>query len=257
MSTQIFDLTDKVVIITGSGRGLGKILAKGLANFGAKVVVCDCLIEEANKTTQEIIATGKVAASTYVDIAVRSTCEDLFKFAIAEFGRIDVLVNNAGIDIIKPAEAVSEEEWKRIIDVNLQGCFNCSQLAAIEMMKQGSSGSIINISSIASVIGVQGLVAYSAAKGGINQLTRVMAVEWASKNIRVNAIAPGYLENIMDGADVEHAQSEKQKQIATFTPMGRRGKLEELIGPVVFLASNASSYVTGTVLFVDGGYTAA
>ena len=257
MNTQLFDLKDKVVIITGSGRGLGKILAKGLSEFGAKVVVCDRLREEANQTAQEIIATGKVAASTYVDIALRSTCEDLFKFAIAEFGRVDVLVNNAGIDIIKPAEAVLEDEWKQIIDVNLQGCFNCSQLAAIQMMKQDSGGSIINISSIASVVGIQGLVAYSAAKGGINQLTRVMAIEWASKNIRVNAIAPGYLENIMDGADAEHAQSEKQKQITTFTPMGRRGKLEELVGPVVFLASDASSYVTGTVLFVDGGYTAA
>ncbi len=256
MSQNLFDLKDKVAIITGSGRGLGKILAKRLAELGARIVVCDRLREEANQTAQEIVVGDKIAISTYVDVALRSSCEDLFKFAVAELGRIDVLVNNAGIDIIKPAETVSEDEWKRIIDVNLQGCFNCSQLAAIEMIKQGLGGSIINISSIASVIGIKGLVAYSAAKGGINQLTRVMAVEWASKNIRVNAIAPGYLENIMDGADIEHERSEKQQQIMTFTPMGRRGKLEELVGPVVFLASDASSYVTGTVLFVDGGYTA-
>ncbi|WP_258003822.1 SDR family NAD(P)-dependent oxidoreductase [Fischerella thermalis] len=118
-------------------------------------------------------------------------------------------------------------------------------------------GAIINISSIASVVGIPGLVAYSAAKGGINQLTRVMAVEWASKNIRVNAIAPGYFENIMLGANVEHEKLEKQKQIVTFTPMARRGKPEELIGPLVFLASDASSYITGAILFVDGGYTAA
>jgi NAD(P)-dependent dehydrogenase (short-subunit alcohol dehydrogenase family) len=190
-------------------------------------------------------------------ISFGQSCIDLIKFTVKEFGRVDVLVNNAGIDIIKPTEALQEDEWDQIIDINLKGCFNCSSLAAIQMMEQNSGGSIINISSIASVIGIKGLVAYSAAKGGINQLTRVMAVEWASKNIRVNAIAPGYFQNIMSGANVEHAQPEKQQQIATFTPMARRGKPEELIGSVVFLASDASSYITGTVLFVDGGYTAA
>jgi NAD(P)-dependent dehydrogenase (short-subunit alcohol dehydrogenase family) len=124
------------------------------------------------------------------------------------------------------------------------------------MMEQNHGGSIINISSIASVIGIKGLIAYSAAKAGINQLTRVMAVEWASKNIRVNAIPPGYFENIMSGANVKQTQPEKQQQIVTFTPMARRGKPEELIDPVVFLASDASSYLTETVLFVDSGYTA-
>ncbi|MDF5731131.1 MAG: glucose 1-dehydrogenase [Rhizonema sp. PD38] len=256
MTTKLFALTDKVAIVTGAGRGLGKILAKGLAEFGAKVVVCDRILDNANQIAQEINTTG-IAASTYVDISLHSTCQDLIEFAVKEFGRVDVLVNNAGFDIIKLSENLAEDEWDKIIDVNLKGCFNCSQLAALQMMKQGTSGSIINISSIASVVGIKGLVAYSAAKGGINQLTRVMAVEWAEKNIRVNAIAPGFLENIMQGAEAEHAQSDKQTQIATFTPMARRGRLEEIVGPVIFLASDASSYVTGTVLFVDGGYTAA
>ncbi|KAB8329916.1 glucose 1-dehydrogenase [Scytonema tolypothrichoides VB-61278] len=255
MNTNLFNLTEKVVIVTGSGRGLGKCMAKGLAEFGAKVVVGDVTIEQAQQTAEEINATG-TAAATYVDISVRQSCIDLIKFTVKEFGRVDVLVNNAGIDIIKPTEALQEHEWDQIIDINLKGCFNCSGLAAIQMMEQNHGGSIINISSIASVIGIKGLVAYSAAKAGIKQLTRVMAVEWASKNIRVNAIAPGYFENIMSGANVEHTQPEKQQQIVTFTPMARRGKPEELIGPVVFLASDASSYLTGTVLFVDGGYTA-
>ncbi|HKN73503.1 MAG TPA: SDR family oxidoreductase, partial [Terriglobales bacterium] len=127
---------------------------------------------------------------------------------------------------------------------------------ARQMLRQDTGGSIINNSSICSIIGVQGLTVYSAAKGGVNQLTRVMAVEWAQRGIRVNAIAPGYFENVMQGATDEHARSEKQQQVITFTPMARRGRPEELIGPVVFLASRASSYVTGAVLFVDGGYTA-
>jgi NAD(P)-dependent dehydrogenase (short-subunit alcohol dehydrogenase family) len=124
------------------------------------------------------------------------------------------------------------------------------------MLAQGSGGSIINNSSVCSIVGVHGLTAYSAAKGGVNQLTRVMAVEWARQHIRVNAIAPGYFENVMQGAKDEHARTEKQEQVIAFTPMARRGRPEELIGPVVFLASSASSYVTGAILFVDGGYTA-
>lgn len=257
MNTKLFDLSGKVAIVTGSGQGLGKFMAMGLAEFGAKVIVCDRLIEEAEKVATAINTTGAVAAATFVDISVRQSCEELIKFTVSKFGRLDTLVNNAGIDIIKPVETLSESEWDRILDVDLKGHFNCSQFAAIQMMQQGSGGSIINISSIASVVGIQGLVAYSAAKGGINQLTRVMAVELASKNIRVNAIAPGYFENIMHGADLEHEKLDKQQQIVTFTPMARRGKPEELIGPVVFLASDASSYITGAVIFVDGGYTAA
>lgn len=257
MNSKLFDLSEKVAIVTGSGRGLGKTMAMGLAQFGAKVVICDRALEEAQQTAKQINTAGAVAAATFVDISLRQSCDDLIKFTVKEFGSVDILVNSAGIDIIKPAEALSEAEWDKILDVDLKGHFNCSQFAAIQMMEQAVGGSIINISSIASVVGIHGLVAYSAAKGGINQLTRVMAVEWAHQKIRVNAIAPGYFENIMRGADVEHAQPDKQKQILTFTPMARRGKPEELVGPVVFLASDASSYITGMVLFVDGGYTAA
>jgi NAD(P)-dependent dehydrogenase (short-subunit alcohol dehydrogenase family) len=257
MNTKLFDLSGKVAVVTGSGRGLGKVMATGLAEFGAKVIICDRTLDEAQQTAQAIAATGGIADATFVDISVRQSCDDLIKFAVKTFGRIDILVNNAGIDIIKPAETLLESEWDRILDVDLKGHFNCSQFAAIQMIEQNTGGSIINISSIASVVGIQGLVAYSAAKGGINQLTRVMAVEFAPKNIRVNAIAPGYFENIMHNVNAEHEKLDKQQQIITFTPMARRGKPEELIGPVVFLASDASSYITGAVLFVDGGYTAA
>ena len=178
------------------------------------------------------------------------------EFSVATFGRIDFLVNNAGIDAFGPAEDLTDEAWERVVNTNLKGYFICSQIAARQMLAQGNGGSIINNSSICSIIGVQGLTVYSATKGGVNQLTRVMAVEWANRGIRVNAIAPGYFDNIMQDATAEHDRAEKQKQVITFTPMGRRGRPDELIGPVVFLASDASSYVTGTVLFVDGGYTA-
>nr|WP_231295509.1 SDR family oxidoreductase [Gloeocapsa sp. PCC 7428] len=141
-------------------------------------------------------------------------------------------------------------------NVDLKGYFNCAQAAAKQMLQQSTGGSIIMNSSIASVVGIHGLVAYAAAKGGVNQLVKTMAVEWASKGIRVNGFAPGYFENIMQGVSEIHRDPKKQEQIATFTPMGRRGKPEELVGPVIFLASQASSYVTGTILMVDGGYSA-
>lgn len=252
----MFDLSKKVAIVTGSGRGLGKAMAIGLASFGAQVVIGDHNLDAAELTAQGINSNGGIATATFIDIADRQSCENLINFTIKEFGQLNILVNNAGIDIIRPAEILLEAEWDKILDVDLKGHFSCSQFAAKQMMQQNTGGSIINISSIASVIGIRGLVAYSAAKGGINQLTRVMAVEWAPYNIRVNAIAPGYFENVMQDAGAEHSNPDKQQQIITFTPMARRGKPEELIGPVVFLASDASSYVTGTILFVDGGYTA-
>lgn len=253
MSSNFFDLSGKVAIVTGSGRGLGAAMARGLAAHGAKVTVSDRDQAAAAQTAEQIQSAGGIAIATFVDITQKQSCEDLIRLAINRFGQLDILVNNAGIDIIKPAIDVTESEWDKILDVDLKGHFLCAQAAA-KNMQQG--GSIINISSIASTVGIRNLVAYSAAKGGINQLTRVMALELAPQQIRVNAIAPGYFENIMQGATAEHDSPEKQQQITTFTPLGRRGKPEELIGPVVFLASDASSYVTGTILYVDGGYTA-
>jgi NAD(P)-dependent dehydrogenase (short-subunit alcohol dehydrogenase family) len=250
------DLSDKVAVVTGSGRGLGKAMALGLAAAGAAVVTCSRTPEQAEQTAGEIIEAGGEAAATEVDTSDRKSCEQLIDFGVERFGKLDVFVNNAGIDIIKPAEEFGEHEWDEVVDINLKGYFNCAQLAGRRMLEQGAGGSIINNSSIASEVGIHGLLPYSAAKGGVNQLTRVMAVEWAQRGVRVNAVAPGYFENIMGGAAEEHNRAEKQEQVITFTPMARRGLPEELIGPIVFLASDASSYVTGAILYVDGGYSA-
>jgi NAD(P)-dependent dehydrogenase (short-subunit alcohol dehydrogenase family) len=254
--TKLFDLSNQVAIVTGSGRGLGAAIAGGLAGAGASVMVCSRTKAEVDRLAADIVRSGGKAAATVVDTRDRESCQRLMDETVVRFGRIDILVNNAGIDVITPAEDVTDEGWEQVIDTDLKGYFLCSQLAARQMLTQGTGGSIINNSSICSMIGVHGLTIYSAAKGGVNQLTRVMAVEWAPRGIRVNAVAPGYFENVMQGATDEHARSEKQKQVITFTPMARRGRPEELIGPVIFLASKASSYVTGAVLTVDGGYTA-
>ncbi|HXY16422.1 MAG TPA: glucose 1-dehydrogenase [Terriglobales bacterium] len=253
----LFDLSNKVAIVTGSGRGLGAAIARGLVEAGASVMLCSRTEAELERTKADIARKGRgKVASIVADTSNRASCQRLVDATVAAFGRLDVLVNNAGIDAISPAEELTDEAWDRVVDTNLKGYFICSQLAARQMIAQRTGGSIINNSSICSVIGVHGLTVYSATKGGVNQLTRVMAVEWAKRGIRVNAFAPGYFENIMQDATAEHDRTDKQKQVITFTPMGRRGRPEELIGPVVFLASDASSYVTGAVLFVDGGYTA-
>jgi NAD(P)-dependent dehydrogenase (short-subunit alcohol dehydrogenase family) len=255
MGIELFSLEGKSAIVTGSGRGLGRAIARGLAECGAAVVVGDRDEGVAEASAASIREAGARALATRLDTTDRASCERLVEFAKTSFGSVDVLVNNAGIDIIKPAEDMDGESWAKVVDVNLAGYFNCAQCAAREMLAQGG-GSIVNNSSIASLVGIPGLVAYSAAKAGVNQLTRVMAVEWATRGVRVNAFAPGYFENIMRDAGAEHGRAEKQEQIERFTPMGRRGRPEELIGPVAFLASEASSYVTGAILTVDGGYTA-
>ena len=250
-----FDLTGKVAIVTGSGRGLGKAMAIALADHGAAVVICSRTTSEAESAAAEIAEAGGRAAATTVDVTDRSSCEALMGFARDTFGGLHVLVNNAGTDFIQPAEDYRVQDWEQILAVNLGGYFHCAQLAARHMLDNGG-GSIIMNSSIASTVGIHGLLGYGAAKGAVNQLVRTMAVEWAQKGVRVNAIAPGYFDNIMANAGEEHARAEKQEQVITFTPMGRRGVPDELGGPVVFLASDASSYVTGHVLYVDGGYTA-
>jgi NAD(P)-dependent dehydrogenase (short-subunit alcohol dehydrogenase family) len=252
----LFDLSGRVAVITGAARGLGRVLAHGLAQHGARVVVCDINDEGAHATAEWIKGTGGAATAAHVDVTDVASCDALMQHAISTFGRIDVLVNDAAIDIVESFASITDEAWQRVIDVDLRGVMQMSRVVVRHIVARGGGGSIINISSIASAVAIPGLAAYSAAKGGVNQLTRVMAVDLAAHGIRVNAVAPGYLENIMQGLGAEHAKPETERRIESHTPLGRRARLDELVGPVVFLASDAASYVTGAVLFVDGGYTA-
>ena len=253
--SKLFDLGGKVAIVTGAGRGIGRALALGLARHGADVVAVSRTLPQVESVVSEIAALGRKGIALKVDTSSKADVDRMVAKTLEGWGRVDVLVNNAGIDIIKPAVDYTEAEWDQVIDINLKGYFLCAQAAGREMIRQGR-GSILMNSSIAGSIGVGWLVPYASAKGGVNQLTRTLAVEWARHGVRVNAFAPAYFENVMQGAEQIHNE-EKERHIREWTPMGRRGKMDELVGPAVFLASDASSYVTGHVLMVDGGWTAA
>jgi len=255
MAKGLFDLDAKVAIVTGAGRGLGKSMAVGLARHGADVVVVSRTLAQCQQTAKEIEALGRTALALQVDVSKKADVDRMVARVLEAFRRIDVLVNNAGIDNIKPAVDYTEDEWDAILDINLKGYFLCSQAVGRVMIRQ-RSGSIIMNSSIAGSIGVSLLVPYATSKGGVNQLARTLAVEWAPHNVRVNVFSPGYFENVMQGAEAIHDEA-KERHIREWTPLGRRGRGEELIGPVVFLAADASSYVTGNILMVDGGWTAA
>ena len=254
--SKLFDLTGRVAIVTGGGRGPGRTIALGLADHGADVVVVSRTMEQVERVAGEIQGKGRKALALRVDTSRKADVDAMVSRALDRWGRIDVLVNNAGIDIIKPAVDYAEAEWDQILDINLKGYFLCAQSVGRQMIAQ-RSGSILMNGSIAGSVGIKGLTPYASAKGGVDQLARTLAVEWAPHNVRVNVFAPAYFENVMQGVEHVHRDEAKERHIQEWTPLGRRGRLEELIGPVVFLASDASSYVTGHILMVDGGWTAA
>jgi len=251
----LFSVENKVVCISGSSRGLGKAIARGFAEREAKVIISSWDSQELANTKREFEEQGLLTESVVLDVQNRADCQRLVATALEIYGTLNVMICNAGVDIIKPAEQYQENEWDKILDINLRGYYFCAQFAAQHMLEVGS-GSIIMTSSITGSAGIPGLTPYAASKGGINQLVRTMAVEWAQRGVRVNAVAPGYIENIM--ANVEFDENDSyQKRVLTFTPMGRRGAVDEFLGAYLFLASEASSYITGEILYVDGGYHAA
>lgn len=254
MTTSLFDLTNKKAIVTGGGRGLGRAIAIGLAEFGADVAVVARTASELQVTAQEIEKRGRAALVYPSDVSKKAEVERIVNDIIAQWGRVDILVNNAGVDAAKPALDYSEDDWDFVLDVNLKGYFLFAQACA-RQMKETGGGAIVNNSSICGDVAIKNIVAYNASKGGVNMMTRTLAVEWAPYNIRVNAFSPAYMDAVMPGAATEHDEK-KEQSIRDLTPLGRRGKAEELVGPVVFLASGASSYVTGEILMVDGGWTA-
>ncbi len=250
----MFDLKNKVAIVTGARRGMGKSHALTLAKAGAKVLVSDISQEECQLVVDEIKKAGGEAMAAKCDVSKKEEVEKMVKAAVGQWGKLDILVNNAGICQFKPFLDITEEEWDRTIDINLKGYFLCAQTAAKEMAKQ-KSGAIVNVASIAMGqvgVGFSTLAHYSASKGGIVAMTETMAIELGPLNIRVNAIAPGVIETPM--IDPIKQDEKAMKGILARLPLGRVGKAEEVSNLVLFLASDASSYMTGSTVVIDGGW---
>ena len=243
-----FRLDGKVALVTGSATGLGAAMATALAEAGAQVA----LHGNSRPATELAERLGDPAAAFVADLSQRDGPEQLMKAVLAKFGRIDVLINNAGTIHRDSAENVKLEDWERVLQVNLTSVFQLAQLAARDMIARKAGGSIINTASLLSFQGGIRVPAYAASKGGVAQLTKGLANEWAPHRIRVNAIAPGYFATT--NTEALQADETRNRQILERIPAGRWGQPEDLAGAAIFLASEASSYVTGTVLVVDGGW---
>lgn len=245
----MFNLNNKVAIVTGAARGIGQSIAVELARHGADVVVSDIIL--GNVTVDKIKKLKRKSFFIKTDVSKKEQIENLINQTIKKFKKIDVLVNNAGIFVPEPTEKVSEESWEKTIQVNLKGIFLCSQ-AALKHMKKGAS--IINISSIAGIGGYSQAAAYCSSKGGIRLLTKSLASEYGPKGIRVNSIHPGVIETEM----TKNLLSDKKTKEGMMSkiPLKRTGKPIDIAEPTVFLASDASSYMTGSEIIVDGGWTA-
>jgi len=252
-----FDIAGHSVVVTGASRGIGFAIARHFLTHGASVIIGGVNADETADAVASLRADfgrGRVDGLAG-DISSHDVAQALVALAYERFGRLDTVVGNAGIDIIKPATDYSVDEWDKILDVNLKGAFLPAQAAARRWIEQGAKGSVILTSSIAARAGVRGLAPYGASKGAIDQLIRNLAVEWAEHGIRVNAVAPGYVDNVMTGV-VVHSDPATEERIRIFTPLRRRATVNEIAAPYVFLSSSAAAYITGAVLAVDGGYTA-
>jgi gluconate 5-dehydrogenase len=253
---QLFDLSGRVAIVTGAGSGLGVIFAEALAEAGASVVCIGRRLERVQQTTRRLGEFGCQSLALSADVTNEAAVTSMIAQTIERFGRLDILVNNAGTAVVGAPETISLADWQRVVDVNLTGVFLCAREAAKAMIAAGSGGRIINIASILGAVASEPVpaVAYDATKGAVVNLTRDLAVHWAPQGILVNAIGPAYFPSEMTEGFL--ALPEMRREIERRTPLGRIGRPQELKGAVVFFASEASSYVTGQTLYVDGGWTA-
>ncbi|NQS89943.1 SDR family oxidoreductase [Patescibacteria group bacterium] len=246
-----FSLKGKVGIVTGASRGLGKGMATALAQAGADILILSRTKSVLEKTAKEIRELGHRVIPATGDVSKKEDIKIMVETALKEFGRIDFLFNNAGITRRCPSEDYSEKDWDEVININLKGVFLCAQAVGRVMIKQGG-GKIINTSSLIAVTGGKTIPAYAASKGGVAQLTKALANDWAKYHINVNAIAPGYFITEINKALLEDRI--RYREITDRIPLGRWGNPEDLGGVAVFLASEASDYITGQTIFVDGGW---
>lgn len=250
----MFNLKGKTAIVTGASSGLGIVFAEALAEMGANLELAARRIEKLNEVASSLKPLSAKARPFQCDVTKQEEVQSLIDDTVKTFGRLDIIINNAGVAAISPATDISVEEWNKVVSVNLTGAFLCARTAAKQMIKQ-RSGKIVNIASIYGAVGdVFPASPYYATKGAVINMTRDLAVEWAPHNINVNAIAPGFFPSEMTEAMFQ--DPEYLEYIRKQTPLGRPGNPQDLKGAVVYLSSSASDYVTGQTIFVDGGWTA-
>ena len=253
MPYQAFDLTGRTAVVIGGTSGIGRAIALGLAEAGADVVPNSRRLEQVKEAATEIRALGRRSLEAVSDVSDRASLDRLLNKCIEEFGKVDILVNSAGKTKRTPTVDVSDEEWTDILDTNVTGTLRACQIFGRHML-ENNYGRIVNIASLTSFVALYEVAAYSASKAAVAMLTKSLAIEWAARGVNVNAIAPGVFrtalnEKLLDG-------TERGREFLLRTPMKRLGRVEELAGAAVFLASEAASFITGEILVVDGGFLA-
>ena len=252
MALEIFNLKGKSGIVTGGGSGIGKAIAKGLVQAGAEAVIAGRHLERLERAAKEIQSFGGPVVPVQTDISKMEDIRHLVDQAVKTFGKIDFLFNNAGAIRRGPSEDFTEKDWDEVVTANLRGPFFLAQAVARVMIAQKRKGKIVNTSSLMAVQGGKGVPAYTASKGGLAQVTKSMANDWAKYNILVNAIGPGWVKTEL--TEALQQDKERYSQILGRIPLGRWADPEDLVGAAVFLASDASDYITGQTIFVDGGW---
>lgn len=252
MALAHFDLSGKVAMITGSTRGLGEVAAIALAKAGADIAICGRNKVDLKRVSTAIAEMGNSAEGFYLDVTSADSVRAGVDRILKHFGKIDILVNNAGVNHRVPVLEYDEEAWDMVINTNLKGYFLVAKAVVPQMIENGY-GKVINMSSILGTVALPNQLAYAASKGGVDQMTKVMAVEWAKQGVRVNAIGPTYFET--DLVTQIRDDPERFNFINARTPMGRWGYLDELEGIVIFLAAPASDFITGQTIYIDGGWT--
>ena len=250
---KLFNLDGRVALVTGGNGGIGLGMAQGFVQAGAAVVLAARNRDKAEAALADLRALGAKAKFVEIDVADEASCGRAVRQAAQEFGRLDILVNNAGTTVRKQPEALSAEEWRRVLDTNLTGAFFCAQAAYPEMVRAGG-GKIINIGSMMSIFGAAYAAPYAASKGGIVQMTRSLACAWAKDNIQVNAVLPGWIDTELTRGARREVEGLHERVLAR-TPAKRWGAPNDFAGVAVFLAAPASDFVTGAAITVDGGYS--